>query len=327
MTISAPTALTYDGTAKEASLSTDYNTTAFPGTYTIEYYNGTTKLDSAPVNAGTYTAKVTAGTGDGAAAASVDFTITPATVSVTDVTLDKTTASIEVGKTVTLTATVEPDNATDKTVTWTSSAESVATVDGNGKVTAVKAGTATITAKAGDKTATCTVTVTASSGGNSGGSSGGYTPSPSTYIPSTTTTTTTTNTSSFADKTEENNNYAGAEINMKSDELEKAILTDEDKKVIAAGGTVTVELEVEEKTPTAEEKKEVEAAVEAAKEASGEDYTVAMYFDANLFKTSNGTKTQLHETNGKIAVSFKLPAQFKNTDSSVTRTYAVASIH
>ena len=67
--------------------------------------------------------------------------------------------------------------------------------------------------------------------------------------------------------------------------------------------------------------------MEAAKEASGEDYTVAMYFDANLFKTSNGTKTQLHETNGKIAVSFKLPAQFKNTDSSVTRTYAVARIH
>ena len=80
MTISAPTALTYDGTAKEASLSTGYNATAFPGTYTIEYYNGTTKLNSAPVNAGTYTAKVTAGTGDGAATASVDFTIKPRTV-------------------------------------------------------------------------------------------------------------------------------------------------------------------------------------------------------------------------------------------------------
>ena len=69
---------------------------------------------------------------------------------------------------------------------------------------------------------------------------------------STTTTTTTTNTGSFADKTEENNNYAGAEINMKTADLEKAVLTDEDKKVIAAGGNVTVELEVEEKTPTAE---------------------------------------------------------------------------
>ena len=53
---------------------------------------------------------------------------------------------------------MKPDNATDKTVTWTSSDPAVATVDG-GKVTAVKAGTATITAKAGDKTATCAVTV------------------------------------------------------------------------------------------------------------------------------------------------------------------------
>ncbi|MBO6303272.1 MAG: hypothetical protein J6N15_12635, partial [Ruminiclostridium sp.] len=163
---------------------------------------------------------------------------------------------------------------------------------------------------------------------NYGGSSGGYTPViPSGGTTTTTTTTTTTNTGSFADKTEENNNYAGAEINMKSDELEKAVLTDEDKKVIAAGGTVTVELELEETEPTAEEKTEIENAVAAAKEATGEEYTVAMYFDANLFKTSNGTKTQLHETNGKIAVSFKLPEQFKNTDSSVTRTYAVARIH
>ena len=89
LTISAPasTSLTYDGTAKEASLSTGYNTTAFPGTYTIEYYNGTTKLGSAPVNAGTYTAKVTAGTGDGAVTASVDFTITPKTVSSPTITL------------------------------------------------------------------------------------------------------------------------------------------------------------------------------------------------------------------------------------------------
>ncbi len=87
LTISASTSLTYDGTAKSATLSTGYNTTAFPGTYTIEYYNGTTKLDSAPVNAGTYTAKVTAGTGDGAATASVDFTITPKTVSSPTITL------------------------------------------------------------------------------------------------------------------------------------------------------------------------------------------------------------------------------------------------
>ena len=59
---------------------------------------------------------------------------------------------------VTLKATVAPDNATDKAVTWSSNKESVATVT-NGVVHAVGEGTATITAKAGDQTATCTVTV------------------------------------------------------------------------------------------------------------------------------------------------------------------------
>ena len=72
MTISAPTSLEYDGNPKEATLSTNYNTTAFPDTYTIEYYSGTTKLSGAPSNKGSYTAKVTAGN----ATASVEFTIT-----------------------------------------------------------------------------------------------------------------------------------------------------------------------------------------------------------------------------------------------------------
>ena len=79
-------------------------------------------------------------------------------VAVTSVELSETTATITVGGTKTLTATVKPDNATDKTVTWTSDKTEVATVE-NGVVTAKKAGTATITAKAGDKTATCAVTV------------------------------------------------------------------------------------------------------------------------------------------------------------------------
>ena len=82
-------------------------------------------------------------------------------VAVTSVTLDPTKASLTVGESKTLTATVKPDNATDKSVAWSSSNESVATVT-DGKVTAKAVGTATITATSNaDKTkkATCEVTV------------------------------------------------------------------------------------------------------------------------------------------------------------------------
>lgn len=84
-------------------------------------------------------------------------------IAVTGVSLNKTATSLEIGGAETLTTTVTPSNATDKGVTWKSSAADVATVDGSGKVAAVKAGTATVTVttKSGSKTATCTVTVTA----------------------------------------------------------------------------------------------------------------------------------------------------------------------
>gem|GEM_PF-3497314 len=81
-------------------------------------------------------------------------------VAVTGITLDKTTAEVEEGKTVTLAATVEPADATNKAVTWTSSDETKATV-ANGVVTGVAEGTVTITAKTkdGGYEAVCTVTV------------------------------------------------------------------------------------------------------------------------------------------------------------------------
>ena len=112
------------------------------------------------------TATITAKAGEKTATCTVTVTAAstePEVVPVTGITLDKTTASVEAGKSLTLTATVTPDNATDKTVTWTTSDQSVATVDLTGIVIGIKAGTATITAKAGEKTATCTVTVTAAS--------------------------------------------------------------------------------------------------------------------------------------------------------------------
>ena len=81
-------------------------------------------------------------------------------VQVTSIKLNKSKKSLNIGDTFTLTATVKPNNATDKSVTWSSSNTSVATVDENGVVTAVSEGTATITATASNGAeASCTVTV------------------------------------------------------------------------------------------------------------------------------------------------------------------------
>ncbi|MBR4001767.1 MAG: Ig domain-containing protein [Bacteroidales bacterium] len=88
-------------------------------------------------------------------------TTTP--VAVTEISLNKTTLTLEEGDTETLSATIAPNNATDKSVTWKSSSTDIVTVNGSGKVTAVKVGSATITATAGEKSATCAVTVTPSS--------------------------------------------------------------------------------------------------------------------------------------------------------------------
>ncbi len=111
------------------------------------------------------TATVTAKTADGNYSATCRVTVTetaPTTVSVTGVTLNKTSTTLTVGDTETLTATVAPGNATNKSVTWSSSNTSVATV-ANGVVTAKAAGSTTITVKTADgsKTATCTVSVKA----------------------------------------------------------------------------------------------------------------------------------------------------------------------
>ena len=81
------------------------------------------------------------------------------TKAVTGISLNKTSVSLKKGETSTLTATVTPSDATNKTVTYYTSDKYVAKVSSNGTITAVGGGTATITAKAGTKTATCKVTV------------------------------------------------------------------------------------------------------------------------------------------------------------------------
>ena len=89
-----------------------------------------------------------------------DFNFVQLQVVPTSVALNKTTLTLDTGKTSNLKATVYPSNASNKKCTWSSSNTSVATVDKNGKVTAKKAGTATITVKTSNgKTANCKVTV------------------------------------------------------------------------------------------------------------------------------------------------------------------------
>lgn len=85
----------------------------------------------------------------------------PTEVNVTSVSLNKSTLDMKVGETSTLTATINPADATNKNITWESNNIQVATVDATGKVTAIKEGTAKITVKTqdGNYTASCTVTV------------------------------------------------------------------------------------------------------------------------------------------------------------------------
>lgn len=117
----------------------------------------------ATVSNGTVTAKaggtatITCTTADGGYTASCKVTVT---ISPTGISLSPTTLTLEWGKTSTLTATISPSNATNKTVHWSTSNNSVVTVD-NGVVKGVSVGTATITAMTedGGYKATCAVTV------------------------------------------------------------------------------------------------------------------------------------------------------------------------
>ena len=96
-------------------------------------------------------------------AANTTFTAQWTETKVTTITLNPTSATLEVGGTQTITATIVPSDALDTNITWTSSDPSIATVDANGVVTAVVAGTVTITATNTNSgvSATCTITINA----------------------------------------------------------------------------------------------------------------------------------------------------------------------
>jgi uncharacterized protein YjdB len=108
------------------------------------------------------TATITVSTEDGGKTATCAVTVYKKTISVTGVTLDEEILTIKKGESASLTATVLPADATNKAVTWSSDNPDVATVDDVGKITALSAGTATITVTTvdGSFTASCVVTVT-----------------------------------------------------------------------------------------------------------------------------------------------------------------------
>ena len=108
------------------------------------------------------TTTITAKSEDGEKTATCAVTVSAKVISVDGISLDKESLELIEGDESTLIATITPENASNKKVSWTSSNPSVASVE-NGKITAIKEGTTTITAKSedGEKTATCAVTVSA----------------------------------------------------------------------------------------------------------------------------------------------------------------------
>lgn len=129
------------------------------------------------------------------------------------------TATVELGKTLTLTPTYNPSNTTNKIVTWSSSDESVATIDNAGKITPKKAGSTiiTVTSQDGNKKATCTVTVTEVSNGTNTGNTGSTGTTSGTNSGSSTnggTSTTTKDTTTASGKLPQTGLYSGIIIVM-----------------------------------------------------------------------------------------------------------------
>lgn len=165
VTASSGTAPTLPSNSSGSSI----NVTLTEGTYTFKASVTATKettdgtdTENPPVTPPPTTRASTTVTLEGA---SVSITVGPADVKITNISFSPNTATVEVGKTVKLTPTIAPDNATSKEIEWLSASPTVATVGTDGTVTGVSTGTATITATAKDgsnKSATCNVTVTPS---------------------------------------------------------------------------------------------------------------------------------------------------------------------
>ncbi len=123
----------------------------------------TVSADGVVKAVGEGTATVTVTTKDGGKTATSEITVVPATVAVTGITIKENSqeVTLEVGETAVIEYTITPEDATNQTVEWSSSDETVASIDATGTVTALKPGETTITAKTvnGGKTATSKITV------------------------------------------------------------------------------------------------------------------------------------------------------------------------
>ena len=149
----------YNATLTATGNNITWSASGLPAGLTLDKTTGT--ISGTPTTAGQFPFTVTAT--NSAGSATKQYTLNIKAVPVTSVRLDQDTLSLVVDGTGTLKATVAPENATNKDVTWESSDATVATVDEKGNVKAVKAGKAIITATAADgsgQKATCTVTVT-----------------------------------------------------------------------------------------------------------------------------------------------------------------------
>ncbi len=152
---------TTGGIVFDGDKGTVYGSVTLEENLTVGEGESLTLAENASLSAGGHNVIVDGGTLDNGLANSLGNSVI---YKVTKVELNKTSLTLDVNESDTLTATVTPDNATNKNVKWESSDTSVATVDVNGKVTAVAQGTATITVTAQDgseEKATCSVTVNA----------------------------------------------------------------------------------------------------------------------------------------------------------------------
>ena len=156
----------------DVDATTKLNSTVAPSTATNKSvsYKSSDEAVATVSSDGTVTgvaegdATITVTTQDGNKSDTATVTVNAAVINVTGVTVDPETATLEIGETQQLTPTVEPSNASYKAVSFTSSDDAIATVDNDGLVTAVAAGSADITVESlmdGSKTAVCTLTVTA----------------------------------------------------------------------------------------------------------------------------------------------------------------------